>query len=589
MARASASILVEQTLEEPSSRELDRPSIFYFPFGAPDERIDSRVGRYHHLEGHRGVDMTYRRLFDSLPFLLSQPVPSRLSKLAVKFPGELTSNVEELYHRSTLLPLFEQFGGERFHTKERNTLLHSLSSFSHAARANVATTSLCIQCLLNDEEQFGWPYIRRSHNVPGVTACWRHEIPLISSCADCGCPFQPPKSLSLVPWRGCVSCGLLPGKSSSVQPQSAPEIEIRYAKFAKEVLEASPIRVSSAELGNLYRHQALARGFGKKSLVDRVTLLKAYEETFGLAMIRRIDAEHESFTSDAWYHVMGRGRQTGEVPIWRHLLVSLFLFEDAESFITKLRLVAAGEFAQVSDGKARRRGQKGDFQVLEHPAKNDLLEDIAAFANAEGIDIDGLWKVRYGDMKRLIRKQPDAIKKLQERIKKLATYRGRSASRLSSSQKPLNPKDEEWAKIISEVAPPLYASDDIPRKVSGNALSKAAAILKFVDVASSPLAHAALKQNAESGWHFYARRLLWNARHLNGKPLTAGNFSAGMNYYQMKEVLHFIVEKLGDPCNAEKPICETLASIGIDRHWEGPCPGQEVRRTGRAYKKITRR
>lgn len=573
--------------KQTSQGELSCKIISYFPFGAPDERIDSRVARYHCLEAHRGVDTTYRRLFDTLPFSLSQPIPSRLDKLAGRLPGGLFENLEDLYSRSTLLPLYEQFGGAKYQQKERQELLRNLADFARTVTIDGVSTCICPLCIVDDEEEHGWPYIHRAHHVPGVTACWRHGVALLSECANCRCPFQPPLGLPLGPWRGCVSCKAPLGRPDDLGDEGVREVDVQYAKFVKAVLDVAPIKISSDTLANLYRHQAIKLGFGKKSVINRRAVFDAIEDKFGVALLKKFDPDYRTNRSDAWFHVFGR--QNGEVPIVRHLFLAMFLFGDAEILINKLRLLAAGKLAHVASLREvrHRRQRLAKVKSTSAALKKNLLNELVSFARSEKLTVEGLWKARYGDMKRLVKKQPDAVAILQKRINTLFET-SESLREKVVSERPQNRDDAEWASKVAEILPGLYAPDKIPMRVSVNVICQAAAFPRFVDEATSPLTYAELRKGAETGWYFYARRILWNLREGNEKSIARHKAIYGLDFYRGKEVYDFLLERLDVVCKEGASISEALALIGIARDWEGPCPGKEYRRGGRAYQKICR-
>lgn len=585
MANALAADNGNPRAEQIFQGDLSRPFIPYFPHGAPDERIDSRVARYHCLEAHRGVDTTYRRLFDALPFSLSQPVPSRLDKLAERLPGDPFERLEELYGRSTLLPLYEQFGGNKYQRKERTELLRDIANFARTGAVDGVSTCICSRCIFDDEEEHGWPYIHRAHHVPGVTVCWRHGTSLLSECAHCRCPFQPPLGLPLGLWRGCVSCGAPLGNKDGTG-DGLREVDVQYAKFAKALLDAAPIKVPSGILANLYRYQALKLGYGKKSVINRRAILEAIEDKFGVALLEKFDPDYRTSRSDAWFHVLGC--QNGEVPIARHLFLAMFLFGDAEILINKLKLLAAGKLAHVASLRkvGHRRQRLTKAESLSEVRKKNLLSELASFARSEKLNIEGLWKARYGDMKRLVKKQPNAVAALQKQI----TMPVDTITKVGKAElnRPQNQDDAEWARKIAEVLPDLYAPDKIPMRVSVNVICHAAAFPRFIDEATSPLTYAELKRSAETVWYFYARRILWKIREGNGNSVKRYKAIYGLDFYRAGEVYGFLIDRSDELARAGTTIPEALASIGIVRDWEGPCPGKELRRAGRAYQKVGR-
>lgn len=553
----------------------------YFPYGAEDERIDSRLARFHIQEGHRGIDTTYRRIFNCPPFFLGMPVPSRLDRLAAKLPGDVAENIEDLYCRSTLFPLYQQFGGCRVHAEDRATLYSAISNNTRWKQNVPDMSQLCPACLAEDEEEFGWPIIRRSHNIPGVSTCWRHKILLISKCGYCGCPIQPPHGFSLSPWRGCASCHRSMAHLIA-SDKMVPEIEIRYAQFTKALLEAAPIPVSSDKLRKLYRYQAISAGYSRKTLVDRVPLLQDIEETFGAEMLHRIDPQFESAKNEnSWFHVLQS--QCDEAPMARHIMLSLVLFGDGPTFIKQLRLLATGKLDKLIEPKRGAGKKLRKLATVRSDARDDLMVELAALAVGSKLDIAGLWKHRYGKMRRLFKGDPDAVYRLQNMI---ATGQDGTSSKKSGEvprRKERNHADAEWAAKVQGIAKEIYSSKERPFRVTVNMLKKRAKFVRTIDAESFPATQAALVTWAETTWHFYARRLIWAARGLRDKNPTPSKMIVGVDYYRMREVYNYFEPSLRAYANIDTPICELLSALEITRAWEGPCPDKVIQRTGRAY------
>src|SRR5213075_535792 len=102
-------------------------------------------------------------------------------------------------------PLCQQFnrpGGAATHT---NSAMRTLTRVV----GDPAATRICVDCLIEDERDHGFPYLHRSHQIPGTTACWRHGRPLVDQCPACDRPYSMSKELILTAWNGC-ECGLLP-------------------------------------------------------------------------------------------------------------------------------------------------------------------------------------------------------------------------------------------------------------------------------------------------------------------------------------------------------------------------------------------
>lgn len=72
-----------------------------------------------------------------------------------------------------------------------NRIKNRASRFSYL-RSNVIR--VCPLCLVENLELYGEPYLHRSHHLPFVNVCYKHNIELISKCRACGIGFHADKT-----------------------------------------------------------------------------------------------------------------------------------------------------------------------------------------------------------------------------------------------------------------------------------------------------------------------------------------------------------------------------------------------------------
>src|SRR5471032_1699379 len=175
----------------------------FFPSALPDETISSRVSRYHIRRGQLTNNSTYTELFGLAPFSLTPLVQPHLDKLALRLPGSPVDNLRVLQNDSTLLPLFRRFFGT--HLAKRKTIGNEITAVELPRRllGGSRLTHLCPECLVDDDKVHGCRYIHRSHQIPGVTSCWKHGRLLMDRCPACRQPFSQPGQLILSAWIGC--------------------------------------------------------------------------------------------------------------------------------------------------------------------------------------------------------------------------------------------------------------------------------------------------------------------------------------------------------------------------------------------------
>lgn len=217
-----------------------RSPLSFFPVPQADELLDSIVYRFHRLSGRRKVAETLSALFGVNQRTPPRLMCTRLSHMAALLPMSVCPDAEELVRRHTLLPaLGRHFNGEQF----RSAITGCLSSVSVGTPKICAghqtvfhsNFACCPMCVAEEQEQLGFAYWHRSHQLDGVATCHRHGCDLISRCQYCRRAIHAAGSDEL-PQRQCRACGrnTLPvhGHDTSVG---------RLARLAHEALHG-PLR-----------------------------------------------------------------------------------------------------------------------------------------------------------------------------------------------------------------------------------------------------------------------------------------------------------------------------------------------------------
>lgn len=117
--------------------------------------------------------------------------PRALSFLVEQLPGPQLDHLGTILKANTFVPLVMPVAD---------------SLVLHQPAPQFAECNTCVSCLVEDEDLEGIPYIRRTHQLPGVTACWRHGIELIDACPKCSRPFYWPEKFLAAPLIPC-RCG----------------------------------------------------------------------------------------------------------------------------------------------------------------------------------------------------------------------------------------------------------------------------------------------------------------------------------------------------------------------------------------------
>lgn len=559
----------------------------FFPAGLPDETIGSRVSRYHIRRGRPTMATTFRQLFDRSPFSLTNLIQPHLEALAARLPGSQALNLVHLQAESTLLPLYQRFLGATWDGRKRQQKIGACVAPARRINGDSRLTHICRQCLVDDECEHGFPYIHRAHQIPGVTTCWKHAATLLDRCPSCRQPFAQPTQLVLSAWLGC-DCGH--ALSAEVESKAAEpsEIEVNFARFTRELLEAEPVKLRPGELVGIYRTRAAEVGFGwGRERIKQKALFESVEMFFGRKLLATIDSAYRQHRISGWFKVLERW-SFDEIPLHRHLLVAYFLFRDPNLFTRRCQeIVEARTSARAANASDSPRSEDSDLKR----ASEMLLRQMVAVAQRYGYDSHQLWKFYSGGMRRLVKIVPDACELIDARLRAAAAKKKRRAGKESEIKERDKQSDIEWAKAINESARIIYASDERPYRVTMNKLIKAAKFRpKGVRLPSKerfPLARAAAEENAESVWHFFARRMLWTLQSLHepGSSLSVICSRSKLELHKGKAILEYFLDVPRCGGASAQEINAVLSTRGIGRDWTGPCPERVFYRAGRAYQR----
>lgn len=570
-------------------------SLPYFPVGLPDETIGSRISRYHILRGQPTTQATYRELFNRTPFSSNGMVHPHLDKLAKKLPGSATHNLTGLQNDSTLGPLFQRFSGSRV-THSDNLDWNDAGSGGRPRRirGDSRLTHLCPQCLCDDELALGSPYIHRSHQIPGVTACWRHGAKLLDRCPSCRCPFARPNQLILSAWLGCA-CGTSIAAHAKTELAVPSAVEKEFSQFAQQLLESAQIDLTTDQLVDVYKQRALELGYcWGTQRVNRKALFAHLEEFFGADQLARMDHAYRTGKISGWFHLL-TPRSSNETPMNRHLIFAFFLFRDAATFLARSADAAASAALQRSERST------GDVAVqpagAEETSPDDpgekLLAELIDAARRYGYDTQQLWQHHFSAMTRLVKIMPSASTLLDALIKKAAESRERKSLEAIKSRERLRQADLNWANEIAALAPKIQWEAVRPVKVTKHRLIEGCSKNRqsWPEQSMFPLTCVAIAQRAESIWHFYARRMLWTLQALHD-PLTPQHkiiIISGLEVNKARAILEFFADAVRGGGPSIEVIKAILKARGIATDWKGPCPEQEFYSAGRGYKLRTSR
>ncbi|CAG9228549.1 TnsD domain-containing protein [Paraburkholderia tropica] len=547
------------------------------------ESLASQVSRYHIASGHPTTGQTYEELFQRRPFALTSWIPYYLSPLLVRLKGEPHEVMRRLLCQSTLFPLFEMFNGARFEVTSLHAVDAALRQLPKRIVAESGWTRVCPQCLTDDLRDFGTPTIRLAHQIPGVSVCDRHGALLFDRCPACRCPFERPNDLVLAPWTGCSACRVRLNEFHACGETEWQDSKLhRFAQFARRLLEADFTPISRYALRDMYRRRLIELGISKKNQVDRIVLERELLSFWGGDQIARIDPARRLGRTSGWFHILV-GSVCWEVPLGRHLLLSHFLFETDEDFLAHYSAAGSRPAAVAGRSPHMNRGSsisdRSGCQVI-------MATLLDASRQIPGCDVDALWQRHYGLMKRLVRRDPQAL----SRLEKVIASRDLCERIRPGKKRSAHAEDDALAESLRRSSVEFFESPQRPQKGTRNRLLMSIGWRRgaLADPIAFPALSSALEEFAESAWHFYLRRLLWAFSQRSGGALNFCEIKglSGIEYHRLTVLLED-VRRRGVPDGlTSSGIMDTIRLWRIGFQWEGPCPDRIFPPAGRRHQQL---
>ncbi len=560
--------------------------LLFFPPAFPDETLISRVSRYHLMSRNRTDQSTFIELFGRAGFGLGAVVPPHIGELALRLPGELNTNVTAIHRESTLLPAFRPFLGRSSKSPSPPSDEDDEGAgVSHLPRHVVGMSGeakLCLSCANDDEKLHGAGYWHRSHQIPGVTVCSKHQEALISSCPNCRYPFQHTNRLLSVPWGSCYQCKQRLNKAG--QGQTVSELEVAYARYAHDLLQENMASVPPDILMNTYREKIRQRGYVRKSQIDLKSFQEAMIQDLGEPFIRKVDPAFSLNRTSTWLR-LSYLQSALDLPITRHLLMGMHLFGTASHFHIEVQ-------AMQNAGHIALRKKATQSHASQNMLRDEFRQKITKeLKKNPALSMEKLWKKQVRTMAWLFEHDKTWLNNT------VTSGACREADASASKIQADDALDREGARQIEEVSRKLFEQTGKPQRVT---ISKILAGLSK-PVASTtgnreryPLLFAAIDLCKETAWCFSARRILWALGELDRfeETITIGNIvlRSAVGTRAVEEILQFCGwdgEKLSKTTINPRLL---LAKAGITRTWRGPSENKLGEFAGRGYvSKGTRR
>ncbi len=163
-----------------------RPNLSFVPPLLPNQTIYSWGAVFHERSGNSTVDQTRLQLFGTARGRWHFHIPSHLNELCASTQLRL-GTPEAIVRYATTIPYYTLFRDpsvassvlEQVRGNNSRGLAQDLGMTRSAFNAHPPRRS-CRECTLADDEEHGFAYWRRDHQLPGVLVCQKHGTPLLA-------------------------------------------------------------------------------------------------------------------------------------------------------------------------------------------------------------------------------------------------------------------------------------------------------------------------------------------------------------------------------------------------------------------------
>lgn len=232
----------------------------FFPESFTDETLYGRTSRYHLLSAEPNHEKTSLSLFGvsggELNF--TDSAPFALNALARRLPGGPNLRLGQLLESNSFVAL----------------VMPVLTAPDwEYPDPKFAESNVCLRCAAEEKASGRLAYLHRSHQLPGVKACWKHGTRLIDTCPRCETPFRTPGRFCSVPMVPC-ECGWTPLALGTSGHACIHDQE--FAKMAHRVFQRRAYETSASRLIEFFQmhidHSVFQRKSGERPASHNLTI-----------------------------------------------------------------------------------------------------------------------------------------------------------------------------------------------------------------------------------------------------------------------------------------------------------------------------
>ncbi|MBY0025613.1 TnsD family transposase [Priestia aryabhattai] len=304
--------------------------IFNFPKPYPDELLYSILSRYHYRVGNISPKHTTEEIYGKRTVRSVCDLPSHLQILEDRINNPyLKSDYFIDFH--TLFPYYGAFllPEQRQLTREllKGTYGSRIHTTSGISASNIKVKGFfmhCEMCCEEDMNRFGEMYWHRTHQLPGVYICHKHNVVLHETSI-------PIKSKNQHEYIIANSETVFTNIKYKKVDESQKEPLFILARMTHELLQSSYEQQGSNYLRNEYKKRLMnIQLCSPNGYVHRIELYQSFKSFYSEELLEKLQSPINQSESN-WLSMIFRNHRKSFHPI-RHLLVMMFFEEELGNF-----------------------------------------------------------------------------------------------------------------------------------------------------------------------------------------------------------------------------------------------------------------
>ncbi|WP_159780850.1 TnsD family Tn7-like transposition protein [Bacillus sp. N1-1] len=301
----------------------------WFPTPYPDELLYSILARYHVRSGNISAKVTVEELYGKRTIRSVWDLPANLNALSSKLGGFWS--VENIINNHTMYPYYAAFLLPKQAEKVKKSMENDTGGTIHT-RTGVSASNIkpkrflwtCSSCISEDLERYGETYWRRSHQMPGVFICTKHEMLLEETIV----PMKPKNQHEFI-----VATPEIVRKRLEIKHLSEADLQVLIEVANQSALLGSNYKIQNRENEIREKYQGLLKQRDLKTpkgFTNREKLYQEFKAIFSNDVLNLLQS-NVTFKETDWLTMIFQKHRKTFHPL-RHVLLLIFFETDVNSF-----------------------------------------------------------------------------------------------------------------------------------------------------------------------------------------------------------------------------------------------------------------